>query len=85
MATIEEYEACMTIFYYKRNGDIHSYATGIMDMGVFGSHTEDYALILDYLVIEKDSAVMEAMHRFYVDVDNEKLKLRPEYNLNKYL
>lgn len=85
MATIEEHEASMTLFYYKRNGDIHSYATGIMDMSMFGKHMEDYSLILDYVVVERDPAVMEAIHRFYIDAENKQLKLRQEYNLNKYL
>ena len=85
MATIAEHEASMTIFYYKRNGDIYSYATGIQDMKMFGQHEDDYSLIMDYIVVERDPAVMEAIHKFYVDIETKQLKLKPEYNLNKYL
>lgn len=85
MATIAEHEASMTLFYYKRNGDLYSYATGIQDMKLFGAHADEYALIMDYIVVERDHLVMEAIHKFYVDVDTKKLKLKDEYNLNKYL
>lgn len=85
MASIAEHEASMTLFYYKRNGDIYSYATGIQDMKMFGTHADDYTLIMDYIVVERDQMVMEAIHKFYVDIETKQLKLKPEYNLNKYL
>ena len=85
MATIAEHEASMTLFYYKRNGDLYSYATGIQDMKMFGAHAEEYALIMDFIVVEKDPLVMESFHKFYVDVETKQLKLKPEYSLNKYL
>ena len=85
MATIEEHERSMTIFYFKSNGDIHSYATGIQDLSMFMSHEQDYSLILDCIVVEKDPAVMESINKFYVDVETERLRLKAEYNLNKYL
>ena len=85
MATIEEHEVSMTIFYFKSNGDIHSYATGIQDLSMFRMHEQDYSLILDCIVVEKDPAVMESISKFYVDVETERLRLKAEYNLNKYL
>ena len=50
MASLDEFENSMTIYYYKSNGDIHSYCTGINDMTMFGEHADDYAAILDYLI-----------------------------------
>lgn len=86
MATIAEYEANMTMFYYKSNGEIYSYCTGIADMSIFGTHQIDYELILDFIVIPKDHVVMEFMHKFYVDIEIKELKLKPEYqSLSKYL
>lgn len=85
MATIEEHEASMTIFYFKSNGDIHSYATGIQDLSMFMSHEQDYSLILGCIVVEKDPAVIESLNKFYIDIETNRLRLKAEYNLNKYL
>ena len=59
MASMYEHETSMTIFYHKSNGDIHSYCTGISDMSMFGDHADDYAMILDYIVVEKDVMLLE--------------------------
>lgn len=86
MATIAENEASMTMFYYKRDGEIYSYCTGIANMSIFGVHQVDYELILDFIVIPKDHTVMEFMYKFYVDVETKSLKLKPEHqSLSKYL
>ena len=86
MATIAEYEANMTIFYYKSDGEIYSYCTGIADMSMFGVHQADYELILDFIVIPKDHVVMEFMYKFHVDIEVKELKLKPEYqSLSEYL
>lgn len=86
MATITECEANMTMFYYKSNGEIYSYCTGIADMSMFGIHQADYELILDFIVIPRDHVVMEFMYKFYVDVETKELKLKKEYqSLTRYL
>lgn len=85
MANIQEHESKMTIFYYKSNGDIHSYCTGISDMKIFGDHTDDYSRIIDYVVVERDRNVIELLYRFYVDLDTKKIKLKPEYDFGRYL
>lgn len=86
MANMEEFEKSMTIYYYKSNGDIHSYCTGINDMTMFGEHADDYSAILDYIVMEKDMMVLEILYKFYIDIETKELKLKTEYqNLAKYL
>lgn len=86
MATMAEHEASMTMFYYKSNGEIYSYCTGIADMSMFGIHQADYELILDFIVIPRDHVVMDFMHKFYVDVETKELKLKTEYqSLTRYL
>lgn len=86
MATMAEHEASMTIFYYKSNGEIYSYCTGISDMGGFGDHADDYALMLDYVVLPKDQTAIEFLYKFYIDVETKELKLKPKYqDLSKYL
>ena len=86
MASLAEHEASMTIFYYKSNGEIYSYCTGISDMGGFGDHKADYELMLDYVVLPKDQTAIEFLYKFYIDVETKTLKLKPEFsNLSKYL
>lgn len=86
MASMAEHEASMTIYYYKSNGDIHSYCTGISDMSMFGEHVDDYAMILDYIVVEKDAMLLEFLYKFYVDINDKKIKIKSDYaGLSKYL
>lgn len=86
MANMYEHETSMTIYYHKSNGDIHSYCTGISDMSMFGEHADDYAMILDYIVVEKDVMLLEFLYKFYVDVNDKKIKLKSDYaGLSKYL
>ena len=86
MATIAEHVASMTIFYYKSDGNIYSYCTGISDMSSFGSRQSDYELIIDYVVLPRDNTVITFLNRFYVDINTKELKLKSEYeDLKKYL
>lgn len=86
MATMAEHEASMTIYYYKSDGAIYSYGTGISDMRSFGDRQKDYELILDYVVLPKDPVVMEFLQRFYIDIETKELKLKPDNDeFTKYL
>lgn len=76
MATMEEHALNMTLYYFKSNGDIYSYASGIQDMTIFGAHEADYSLMLTYVIVPKDEYVMESIHQFYVDIETTQLKLR---------
>lgn len=81
---LKEHEVSMTLFYMKRTGEIIRYATGIQDMKYFGDYEQDYSIIIDYVVLEKDSYVLENIEKFNV-IDN-KLVLKEEYrvDLKKY-
>lgn len=86
MASMAEHDASMTIFYYKSSGDIYSYCTGISDMGGFGEHAEDYAKMLDFVVLERDQTAIEFLYKFHIDIETKELKLKPEFSgLSKYL
>lgn len=86
MASMAEHDASMTIFYYKSSGDIYSYCTGISDMGGFGEHAEDYAQMLDFVVLERDQTAIEFLYKFYIDIETKQLKLKSEFNgISKYL
>lgn len=86
MASLAEHEASMTIFYFKSDGKIYSYCTGISDLSSFGDRWEDYALMLDSVVLPKDQTAIEFLYKFYIDIETKELKLRPEYtDLAKYL
>ena len=71
--TIEEFENSMTIYYFKRDGSIYSWCTGINDLSTFGNHKEDYGLILDYIILPLDRYVLENIKYFTVDVDKKEL------------
>lgn len=86
MPNMAEHEASMTIFYYKSDGAIYSYATGISDMRSFGDRQKDYEQILDCVVLDRDPIVMEFLQRFYIDVETKELKLKPDgSDFAKYL
>lgn len=55
-------------------------------MDSFAERKVDYEQIVDFIVMEKDQIVIEFLYKFYVDVENKQLKLKPEFNnLSKYL
>ena len=86
MASIEEHESSMTIFYYKRDGEIHSYCTGISGMERFGEHEQDYSLIIECSVFPKDETVIRHLNLFYIDLETKQIKLKDEsYDFSKYL
>ena len=86
MASMAEHEVSMTIYFYKSDGAIYSYCTGVQDMSGFGERAADYALIIDFVVVDKDPTVMEYTNRFYIDVETKQLKLKTDsVDFTKYL
>lgn len=78
MASIEEMQNKMTIFYYKSNGDIYSAATGIQDINIyFGDHSTDLVLILDYVVLDKDLNVINKPKDFKINITTKSLEILP--------
>lgn len=84
---IEDFEKSMTLFYYKRDGEIYSYCTGISDMSSFGKYAEDYSLIMDYVVVPLDNLVIEYIKQFYVDTDSKEVRIKDNglFNIGKYI
>ena len=70
---IEQFENSMTLYYYKRDGAIYSWCTGINDMRTFGNYSEDYALILDYIVLPIDRYVIDNIKYFSIDKETKEL------------
>lgn len=86
MATIEEMQSKMTVFYSKQSGKIIAIYGGIEDMSVFMDNEEDFSIIYNFFITDKDDFVIENKDKFMV-VDGD-LKLKEEYkpvNLDKYL
>jgi hypothetical protein len=83
MATLEEHENSMTLYYSKRTGEITAYSTGIQDMNFFGGNKEDYEIIWDFIVLEKDNYVLENRDKFKI-IDRA-VKLKDSVNLSKYM
>jgi len=76
MATIEENENSMTIFYRKSNGDIKGIMTGINDMSAFGDEEADFNLIWDYVVLPKDDFVLQNPFNFKVNIETKSLEIK---------
>ena len=84
MATIEENNKKMTIFYMKSDGSIVNFSTWIQDMDFYGKHKQEYGLIYDFIVVDYDEYVMNNLFDFYVDIKEKRLRLMQE-NLSKYM
>lgn len=84
MATIDEMKSKMTIFYSKQTGEIKASCGGIQDMNFFGSNKVDFEIIYDFIVLDRDSYVLENSDKFKIVDGKVKLKEAPE-DLSKYL
>lgn len=73
----EEHEVKMTIYYNKRLGTIKSIIAGIQDMSVYGTEQQDYTLIYDCIVIDKDDYVMKNMELFKINTETKQLEMLP--------
>ncbi len=82
MASIEEHQKYMTIFYRKRDGEIRGYATGIQDMSFYGDDEEDFSIIFDFVVLEKDTQVLNNIQKFKVNTETKEIELLAEYAFN---
>lgn len=71
--TVDQFENSMTIYFYKRTGVIAEFQTGINDMKTFGEHKQEYELIMDFIVIEKDDFFLSHSRDFKIDVDTKEL------------
>ncbi len=84
MATIEEMNMKMTLYYSKNTGEITQLITGISDMNIFGTNKDDFKIIWDYIVVEKDDYVIKNLSKFIVN-GNKELKIKENIDLSKYL
>ena len=78
------WEYSMTIFFNKRTGKIMQISTGIQDMNAFGDEKEDFELIWDFIVVEKDTFVMSNTEQFLVDIETKELTYIPLVDTSKY-
>lgn len=79
MATIAEMENKMTIFYRKANGEIKQFATGIQDFNLFGEEQEDYKLIWDMVILDRDDYVLKNIKDFIINNNQAMLKEAIKY------
>lgn len=78
MATMEEHNSSMTVFYYKRTGEISNVSYGKLDMSFYGEYKEDYKLIMDYIVVDKDDFIFDRIGDFKVDLETKQLIVATE-------
>ncbi len=84
MATIEDMEKKMTIFYSKQTGKIKAYCGGIQNMDFFGQNKIDFEIIYDFIVLAKDDYVLNNIDKFKIVDGVPKLKETP-VDMSKYL
>lgn len=78
------WDVSMTVYYRKKTGDIVQIVTGIHDMGVYGKEREDFELIRDFIVVEKDEFILDNMSQFHVDLDTKELIYTPLIDVSRY-
>lgn len=83
MATIDEMNDKMTLFYSKKTGEITQYITGIADMNIFGNNKDDFKVIWDFIVSEKDDYVVQNIDKF--KIEDGGVKLKEAIDLSKYM
>lgn len=83
--TIEDFEQSMTVFYFKRTGEIKNISYGISDMSFYGDNQEDYSLIIDFIIVNMDPFVFDRVSDFIVDLESRKLIYRYSNDYKKYL
>lgn len=64
--TINEMNSKMTIFYRKANGEIKQFATGIQGFEMFGEEQEDYKLIWNIIILDRDEYVLKNIKDFII-------------------
>ena len=74
----------MSVFFNRRTGKIMQITTGIQDMSTFGEEKEDFELIWDVIVVEKDEDVMKNVSQFVIDLDTRELIYTPLVYTSKY-
>jgi hypothetical protein len=76
MASIQEMQNNMTVFFSKRTGEIMSVASGIQDMNMFGLHKEDMQVICDCLQFPMDMNVIQNYQNFNINLDTKELQIK---------
>ena len=69
MATMNEHEENMTLFFSKRTGEIKNHCGGVQDMGFFADDKEDMKQIYDYVVKPYDLDVILNSDRYIIADD----------------
>lgn len=85
MATIKEFENKMTLFYSRQTGKITTLCFGIQDMSFYGEDIEDYSIIYDYIVVDKDEYVINNIEKFMIEEGKVVLKPEEMNVLSKYI
>lgn len=74
----------MTIHYFKSSGEIYATATGEQHIEImYGSHAEDFLLILDEIIIPFDEFVLRNSDKFKVNIDTKEIEMLPQ-KINTY-
>lgn len=85
MPSLEEMQSSMTIIYNKRTGAIKAAYTGVQTMDIlYGEEAEDFKLIWDELILDKDEFVLNNLQQFKINTEIKQLEIKPDSTVNKY-
>ncbi|MDM0465539.1 hypothetical protein QTH11_03610 [Clostridium perfringens] len=58
----------MNVIYYKRTGEIYTVVIGSEGLSIFGKNEEDFKLMLDSVLLEKNNDVLWNFNKFKIDI-----------------
>lgn len=74
-------DTVITIIYFKSSGEIYVVATGEQHIEVmYGSHAQDFLLILDEIIIPYDEYVLKNSDKFKVNIETKEIEMIAELN-----
>ena len=63
----------MNVIYYKRTGEIYTVVIGSEGLSIFGKNEEDFKLMLDSVLLEKNNDVLWNFNKFKIDLPTKTL------------
>ena len=65
----------MNVIYYKRTGQIYTIVVGSEGLSIFGENEEDFKLMLDSVLLEKNEEILWSYRNYKIDLKTKELIL----------
>lgn len=63
----------MNVIYYKRTGQIYTIIVGSEGLSIFGENEEDFKLMLDSVLLEKNEEILWSYRNYKIDLKTKEL------------